>query len=403
MKGSLIMEDFDSFDYIEHPIKPTMGRYNIPQRLDDGYVNASVMCHNANKGFENWLAILETQNFLKLLAAQEGLDVNKLIDNVGNAGGLGSILNGYWLHPIAAVELGRYLSTEWSVFTARLVDAWRRGAYTLPPSNIQKRRSLNYLKTPPGFFSIIEEIWKLLFEYLEDIGMSPPEGMRPDVSVGKHWNPWLRKEKGVEPNDFPRCLHEFDDGSPARMVRVYPDSLLAECRKWFYDIYLPIHAIPYYTRKQPEALPHIENIAEERRKMMRLFDNERNNKALEAPKEPEPKIVEQPKEETSIERPETHLGTCVKCDEYGLLLSEDNECLSKGKCDQSIEQAKLNKFARENRNADAPKYTPESFDPNKDYGLAVCANCDREFPIGEYTYNILATCDVGTPIYCRKL
>ncbi len=67
---------------------------------------------------------------------------------------------------------------------------------------------------------------------------------------------WLRKEKGMDPSTFPSYQHKYEDGRvvPARL---YPNSLLAEFREHFNNVWLPKRAADYFKERDAKALTYL--------------------------------------------------------------------------------------------------------------------------------------------------
>lgn len=67
---------------------------------------------------------------------------------------------------------------------------------------------------------------------------------------------WLREEKGIEPKSFPTYRHQYEDG---RVVDawLYPNSLLAEFRDHFHNVWLPTRCHAYFAERDPQALTYL--------------------------------------------------------------------------------------------------------------------------------------------------
>ena len=69
------------------------------------------------------------------------------------------------------------------------------------PVHVQ-RYLKNKAKIPPTHFSMLNEIYLNLLAPLEDYGIIPPEKMMPDISTGRLFSDFLRKQ-GIDPKEFP--------------------------------------------------------------------------------------------------------------------------------------------------------------------------------------------------------
>lgn len=123
-----------------------------------------------------------------------------------------------------------------------------------------KRYLLNRGKIPVGYFSVFNEIVYSLIAPLEDIGYTLPDNLVPDISEAKIFCNWLRKEKGIEPKEFPTYTHTYSDGREIPNVRLYPNSLLEDFRAHFNDVWLLQRAQTYFSDKDKTALPYLQKM-----------------------------------------------------------------------------------------------------------------------------------------------
>ena len=87
---------------IEHSID---GGEVIPQRPTDGYINATRLCEQAGKRFNDYNRLAQTQAFLNELALETGIPVSKLVEVIRGRGDI--IAQGTWVHPQVAINLGQ--------------------------------------------------------------------------------------------------------------------------------------------------------------------------------------------------------------------------------------------------------------------------------------------------------
>lgn len=136
-----------------------------------------------------------------------------------------------------------------------------------------ERYMINRSEIPPTHFSVFNELIFSLIAPLEDMGYKLPDNMIPDISEGRMFADWVRKEKKLNPDTFPKYNHTYPDGRrfPARL---YPNSLLADFRDHFYNIWMVRQANGYFKIRDTKALPYL-------RKMHELLPPELKEKAIE--------------------------------------------------------------------------------------------------------------------------
>ena len=74
------------------------------------------------------------------------------------------------------------------------------------------------------------------------------------TSQGKIFANWVRDEMGIEPNEFPKYMHDFGDGRKPREVVSYPVSLLPAFHEHFHEVWLKERAVPYFEDKDPDGV-----------------------------------------------------------------------------------------------------------------------------------------------------
>ena len=238
---------------IEHPVNGEV----VPQRPRDGYIDATRLCKQAGKRFNNYRQNAQTEAFLAELSAVTGIPVTGLVQIV--QGGRPE-LQGTWVHPQVAINLGQWLSPAFAVQVTKWVMEWTTGNVRgFMPVHVQ-RFMKNRAKIPHTHFSMLNEIYLNLFAPLEDCGIIPPDRMMPDISTGRMFSDFLRR-KGIDPNQFPAYEHEFADSSrPPVNARFYPIEYLPEFRRYFNEVWLPQRAESYFTDRFPKALPFLPQI-----------------------------------------------------------------------------------------------------------------------------------------------
>lgn len=227
----------------------------IPQRAVDGYINATEMCKSVDKKLNDYGRLGSTKAFLDELFSVTGIPVTELVQVV--QGGIPE-LQGTWVHPQVAINLGQWLSPKFAVAVSKWVLDWMTGNNrSRLPIHLQ-RYLMNRNQIPPTHFSILNEITYNLVAPLESMGYVLPENIVPDISEGIMFSAWLKK-KGMDLSSFPTYKHEYPDGRIFD-ARLYPNELLAEFRKHFNEVWLPGRAHGYFKKKDDRALPHLKKV-----------------------------------------------------------------------------------------------------------------------------------------------
>lgn len=112
-------------------------------------------------------------------------------------------------------------------------------------------------KIPVGYWCIFEEIVGTIAD-LEQLGYIPPEGIIPDISVGKCWCNHLRSNLKVNPKDIgKKYKHYYPDWAHSVSPYIYPLEYLPEFRVWFEQTYKPQKMLTYFKNADPVALPSV--------------------------------------------------------------------------------------------------------------------------------------------------
>lgn len=234
----------------------------VIQRITDGYINATGICKAANKLFADWYRLGSTKEFLDALTADMGIPISEIVQQV--KGGIPAY-QGTWVHPQIAINLAQWASPKFAVLVSKWVFEWMSG--NIPnknklPYHIQ-RYLINRSEIPPTHFSIFNEIVFSLIAPLEDKGYELPDKLVPDISQGKMFAGWVRKETGLEPNDFPTYTHTYPDGRVIPGVKLYPNSLLAMFRDHFHNVWLKQRAGEYFKERDHNALGYLRQVIAE--------------------------------------------------------------------------------------------------------------------------------------------
>ena len=139
-------------------------------------------------------------------------------------------IQGTWVHPQVAINLGQWASPKFAVLVSTWVFEWMRGDGATNyrfPYHI-RRYLINRSKIPPTHFSMLDQMTIKLLGALESKGYIIPLKLMPDISLGRMFSKWLR-DNGYDPNSFPTYEHVFDDGKrPPVQARLYPNELMTE-------------------------------------------------------------------------------------------------------------------------------------------------------------------------------
>jgi hypothetical protein len=239
---------------IPHHIEKTL----IHQRAVDGYVNATAMCAAVGKKFNDYTRLKTTAEFMAELAADTGIPATELIQSFN---GGDPYTQGSWVHPDVAIHLAQWCSPKFAVAVSKWVREWLSGQ--AKPTNLPyhvQRYMANRNAIPVTHFSMLNELLFNLVAPLESAGYVLPEDMVPDISTGRMFCKWLRDEKGIDTNALPTYRHTYADGRVVE-AKLYPNSLLTDFRKHFFEVWLPQRAELYFADRDPKALGYLPKVA----------------------------------------------------------------------------------------------------------------------------------------------
>lgn len=235
----------------------------IPQRMTDGYVNATALCKASGKQFNDYFRLKITQDFLNELSMETGIPVTGIpvTGLVAIKQGGTPQEQGTWVHPQVAVNLAQWLSAKFAVLVSRWIMDWMSGK--IPGGNLPyhvRRMIANDDVIPPTHFSVLNEIIYALVAPMERRGYILPENLLPDISQGRMFCKWLREEKGLDTDALPTYPHKYEDGRVVQ-AKMYPIELLADFRKHFYGTWIPSRMLDYFSERDEKALPLAEELA----------------------------------------------------------------------------------------------------------------------------------------------
>lgn len=234
---------------IEHKVE----KISIDQRANDGYINATALCQASGKLLGHYLESKTTKAFLNELTADIGIPISGLVQII--KGGQPQ-MQGTWVHPQVAVNLGQWASPKFAVLVSKWTFEWMTGsakqAYQFPYHI--RRYLINRSKIPATHFSMLDQMTFKLLGALESKGYVVPARMMPDISLGKIFSNWLRS-KGYDPDAFPTYPHEFDDGKrPIVQARLYPNDLMTDFNQKLDQWIVSGAALKYFSERDPESI-----------------------------------------------------------------------------------------------------------------------------------------------------
>ncbi|WP_341702038.1 KilA-N domain-containing protein [Ferrovibrio sp.] len=232
---------------------------SVDQRAHDGYVNATALCQASGKMLGHYLETKATQAFLTELSADIGIPISELVQIV--KGGPPQ-MQGTWVHPQVAINLGQWASPKFAVLVSKWVFEWMSGgireSYKFPYHI--RRYLINRGKIPSTHFSMLDQMTFKLLGALEAKGYVIPANLMPDISLGKIFSGWLR-EKGHDPDSFPTYQHDFDDGRrPVVNARLYPNELMTEFNEQLDNWIKSGRALQYFKDRDAKAIEPIKQV-----------------------------------------------------------------------------------------------------------------------------------------------
>lgn len=124
-----------------------------------------------------------------------------------------------------------------------------------------RRYNENWDRLEPGYFSVISELVIRLWGRLEMVGHimadRAPNGTqnRPDVSVGRLFPDWLRKNHPEHAERHKCYTHKTDEWEGD--ARQYPRDMLPLYIEFIDDVWIPEHSERYFNTRDPAALPYL--------------------------------------------------------------------------------------------------------------------------------------------------
>jgi hypothetical protein len=150
---------------------------------------------------------------------------------------------------------------DWVVESV-LPEIRKTGGYGVRTHDFIGRFNLNRLKVSKGYFSVMNELYTILQASFEAAGYILPEEshtgekIRPDVSVGRMFADYLRKEYPGAITDQAYYDHEFLNGFTCP-VRQYPNRLVGIFRDYVELEWMLNHAEKYLGDRDKESLKYL--------------------------------------------------------------------------------------------------------------------------------------------------
>jgi hypothetical protein len=243
----------------------------IYQRHEDGYVNATAMCKATGKTWYAYYRLDTTKEFIAELSTslKNPKRDKHVTDIIITQRGGDPVLQGTWIHPDLAVHLAMWLSPKFAVKVARWVNEWVSGKNHKPniPYHV-KRYYMNEHAIPEGHFSILQEMGLRFFSKFEIQGYHLPSNLVPDISVGRMFAGWLRKQ-GVNVDEMPSYKHRYEDGRvfPAK---AYPMVLFTAFHAHLNKVWIPKRSYKYFAERDKAALPYLNKLLDSYSNPIRL-------------------------------------------------------------------------------------------------------------------------------------
>ena len=238
----------------------------IYQRHEDGYVNATAMCKAAGKEIRHYSSLVSTKEFLAELSGGVRIPTDLLVKKIVTGE---NEIRGTWVHPQVAIHLAQWLSPKFAVKVTKWVLDWMSGKLHKPniPYHV-KRYYMNEHAIPEGHFSILQEMGLRFFSKFEIQGYHLPSNLVPDISVGRMFAGWLRKQ-GVNVDEMPSYKHRYEDGRifPAK---AYPMALFTAFHAHLNKVWIPKRSYKYFAERDKAALPYLNKLLDSYSNPIRL-------------------------------------------------------------------------------------------------------------------------------------
>ena len=127
-----------------------------------------------------------------------------------------------------------------------------------------RRYNENWDRVESGHFSVLNELVVHLWGRLEHAGRIMADKAldgtenRPDVSVGRCFSDWLKREHPDVSASFSYYLHKTPEWEGE--ARQYPFAVLPLFREYLDDVWIPERAEGYLKTRDPASLPYLQKL-----------------------------------------------------------------------------------------------------------------------------------------------
>lgn len=124
-----------------------------------------------------------------------------------------------------------------------------------------RRYNENWDRIDTGYFSVINELVIRVWGRLEQAGHTMADKardgseLRPDVSVGRRFSDWLKKNHPTVSNEFSYYIHKTPEWQGE--CRQYPNSMLPLFLDYVDTVWIPECADEYFKTRDPAALHYL--------------------------------------------------------------------------------------------------------------------------------------------------
>ena len=97
----------------------TLNNIVITSRIDDNYINATLLCKAGNKKINDWYRLNTTKELINELKSDTGIPVSQIIDS--KKGNSNDFQQGTWIHPDLAIQLAQWISPSFALQVSKWI------------------------------------------------------------------------------------------------------------------------------------------------------------------------------------------------------------------------------------------------------------------------------------------